>query len=192
MLFCSRVSRSPRRSRSTHNVSPTCSPEPVSPAAEGSSDAASRAQGTTSPKRSQSSVGGAKGLSAHKRRSKTANASRSSSLPRAPPLSPQHSLDEPRTNKRPQKPLPTARSVADMTAACDEEGEEDGCCHAASSPMLAEVASWDSQPLGGSASEANILDSSAQSAEEQHNKKKSLKSSIKNMFTFKKRYGVVP
>ena len=191
MLFRCRVSRSPRRSRSTHNVSPTCSPEPVSPAAEGSSDAASRAQGTTSPKRSQSSVGGAKGLSAHKRRSKTANASRSSSLPRAPPLSPQHSLDEPRANKRPQKPLPTARSVADMTAACDEEGE-DGCCHAASSPMLAEVASWDSQPLGGSASEANILDSSAQSAEEQHNKKKSLKSSIKNMFTFKKRYGVVP
>lgn len=230
MCLCNRTSRSPRRSRSTIE-NPSYSPErPTSRSADrlnsGRPESCSHTgRNVQSPKRSISITGGpAKALSVSKRRPQSSDAGRSRSLPRAVPLSPVHSQDSsPEACGRPQKPLPGARSVADITQV---NGDIDGSCDAerwedlaASEPSLLDPHNTKSRkkhpnevqchqespasngvasaPSSGTlAHDTQRLQSWHDSSNEQPRetclednlaKKKSIKSSLKNMFTFKKR-----
>ncbi|XP_018022194.1 uncharacterized protein LOC108678323 isoform X2 [Hyalella azteca] len=202
----SRASRSPRRSESTAE-SPTYRPERLTSRSADrvthESPECTIPSSKPSPKRSSSMAGGpAKQLVVSKRRPQSSEAGRSRSLPRAAPLNPDN--EDPPTkqkkSKRPARPLPTARSVADMTKTPDESQGVSWDEFAASEPSLLdkcgkneifdvkEAQSVDESEHDSPGVETERLPNRQDASHEDGVvKKKSIKTSLKNMFTFKKR-----
>lgn len=213
-MFFRRVSRSPRRTQSTVQDSPPYSPRnspeltPTSP---------ERPSIRTSPKRSISIAGGAaKTLVTTRRRPQSSDTNRSRSLPRAAPPTPEHDASDDRTHLVSAKSVADVMRDLDekelemqiwqdlvvsepslLDAHTKKRNQTNTLKHQFAEEQEHEEISSNKQPIGSAHSISNIAQDSQrlQTWPDQQDpvqddgtaKKKSIKSSLKNMFTFKKR-----